>query len=119
MMIEQIDEVIKKLCHDSGFDIEMAALVVETYLNQTEDILNATYQLIHESEYKGYKDIEGLMHKLKGSSGNVRAAFIMQLALQAETYAQQKDEIRLLSVCEEVSEIIKRYRYMLSEGVII
>lgn len=118
MMIERIDEVIQKLCHDSGFDIEMAALVVETYLNQTEDILNATYHLIHESEFRGYKEIEGLMHKLKGSSGNVRATYIMQLAVQAESYAQQLDEERLFAVCDEVFDIIKRYRYALSEGVI-
>jgi len=117
MKKDQLDEVIQKLCHDSGFDKEMAVFVIETYLKQTQEILTAAFETIRHMESDSYLKLEALMHKLKGSSGNVRAMRIMELSIEAENFAKEKKIMDLEHKLSEVVEIIDAYNAQLIGGI--
>ena len=117
MRIDHLEEVIQKLCNDSGFEKDIALYVIETYLKQSSEILTDSFKDLNHAESNDYVKIEGLMHKLKGSSGNVRATKIMELAIEAENLAKEKQSVDLNNKLCEILSIINDYKTQMSGGI--
>ena len=115
MKLESLNEVMKNLCDDSGFDMETAEFVIETFLNQTNDIVISAFELINSNRTDAFHRLEGLMHKLKGSSGNVRAKYIMHLAIRAEESANKENKHEIQSIINEIHEIISAYQVQIKK----
>lgn len=107
--MESLRDVVSKLCIDSGFDDETAWFVIDTYLRQSKDLLENAYTQLNDGSDESYKVMEGLMHKLKGSSGNVRAFGLMNLALSAEASAKERDYEALRVHIDHIAEILEKY----------
>lgn len=80
-------KIINELKESSGFDDETCELVLNTYISQAKDIVQDLK--VHLTK-KDYGKISDLLHKLKGSSGNVRFEEARILAEEAECVV--KDE---------------------------
>lgn len=81
-------EVVKALQEASGLDEATCHFVLRTYVDQSKTLI----EVIRSSLFgHGDEDIGIQLHKLKGSSGNVRANQIMILAQQAEQAYKNRD----------------------------
>jgi signal transduction histidine kinase/DNA-binding NarL/FixJ family response regulator len=104
------ETVINALCEASGFDRETAEYVIQTYITQSMELVDRLKPLINSDVFdENLQEIGNLLHKLKGSSGNVRANKIMQLASLAESLCIEKNQVALINVLEEITGIIAIY----------
>jgi HPt (histidine-containing phosphotransfer) domain-containing protein len=81
MRVEFYELVVTQFMNDSGLDQETCDFVLRTYVTQSKELLNELIKALEKSDLKHASE---LLHRLKGSSGNVRANQIMTLALTAE-----------------------------------
>lgn len=106
-------ETVFALMEASGFDIETSkALLSEFCVLAKEMILDIRN---HISENK-FKEAGLLLHKLKGSSGNVRAMEISRHALEAEEAMRIMDNEKLGSLLQGMEELLKALMNNNSEG---
>ncbi len=105
-----LNTVIETLTKESGFDLETTYFVIETYLNQTKEILESIKSLI-DSDITPSKFIEigKLLHKLKGSSGNVRANEVMELAKESELLCNENSMDEMSENVDFINEIVTSY----------
>lgn len=81
-------EVVKALQEASGLDEATCYFVLRTYVDQSKELI----ETIRSSLFgHGEEDIGIQLHKLKGSSGNVRANRIMELAQLSEKAFKSND----------------------------
>lgn len=97
---EGIHDIIEALCNASGFDEMFGRMVLDTFLKQSLEIINDTIKELECMTPEAYEKIANSMHKLKGSSGNVRAFELMEMAIYAEQLAKEK---RTEELSEQVS----------------
>ena len=83
--------------------------MIDTYLNQTIGLIGEANEMLISNAVDSLNVIEGLMHKLKGSSGNVRAQNVMHLALEAENLAKTKSRTELEKKINEIEGIVLQY----------
>lgn len=89
------DNTLRELMKASGLDIETCHFLLRTYVDQSLELLKNLEELLANNKNL---DAGVLLHKLKGSSGNVRINSVMELALKAESAfkAGQMTEIQQL-----------------------
>lgn len=105
-----LNTVIETLTKESGFDLETTYFVIETYLNQTKEILESIKFLIDtDITPSKYTEIGKLLHKLKGSSGNVRANEVMELAKESELLCNENAMNEMNEKVEFINEIVTSY----------
>ncbi len=85
MRNEFFDEVLTMFMNDSGLDEETCIVVLVTYVKQSTELLEDLKKALLAKDYSHASE---LLHRLKGSSGNVRARRIMTLALESERSLQ-------------------------------
>jgi HPt (histidine-containing phosphotransfer) domain-containing protein len=81
MSSEFYELVVTQFMSDSGLDQETCDFVLRTYVTQSKELLKELRNALYHNDLKHASE---LLHRLKGSSGNVRANRIMALALTAE-----------------------------------
>lgn len=81
-------EVVSRFMADSGLDRDTCDYVLETFIHQTALIVSE-FEAAYGSE--NYALALDLIHRLKGSSGNVRANELMAQALDIEIDLKQGD----------------------------
>jgi CheY-like chemotaxis protein len=107
-----LDGIMQALQTASGLDETTCIEVVKTYLDQSAEIV----ELIKRGDEVGKQ-----LHKLKGSSGNVRAEAIMKLSQRAEKLFKIGDTNEVLMLVQEIETLLidyqnafsKRYEFML------
>ena len=103
----RVEKMIKMLNHDSGIELASCQQVVETYISQSYAVLQA----LKEGDYKDETGTMGLMiHKLKGSSGNVRAEEMAKLAERAEKMYISGDMAGVKKMIDEMYREIVSYQ---------
>ncbi|MDN5299122.1 MAG: two-component system, sensor histidine kinase [Clostridiales bacterium] len=96
-----LSDIMSALRTASGLDEMTCIEVIKTYLDQSEEIMKAL---------KNDGDIGKLLHKLKGSSGNVRAESIMNLAQRAETLHKMGNQSEARVLIETIEKQLEVYR---------
>lgn len=95
----------------SGLNLQDCHNLLRAYVEQSLEILTSI-----EQQQKGTTktDVSSLLHKLKGSSGNVRANAVMEQVLKAESAFRdgRKEEFKLL--ISQIYEKIRVYDKFLS-----
>ncbi len=110
MQKEKLKEIIERLCNDTDFDVESAWFVMDLYLTQSQEIIEEANGILLNVNDTAFFKIEGLMHKLKGSSGNVRSNIVMNLSIEAEQLAKMHKKESLMLHLVMISSIIEDYR---------
>lgn len=112
---ESFHRVVNSLCVATGLDREAAEYVMELFLSQSQEILN-TIESILKREYTGrslvdedFVQMAMLFHKLKGSSGNVRAEEVMNACLMAEAACKSHEVIEIKQYLDKMRQIFKGY----------
>lgn len=118
-MTKYIDSIINDLCDSSGLDENVSKMVIETYVKQSVELCSLIRRKLIECTGLNSQlvEIQNLLHKLKGSSGNVRANQIMDLASNAEMTAKAVDMTETLKLVEEICMLVNLYLHELNEGV--
>lgn len=98
------EEIIKNLSVSSGLDHETCELVLETYIDQSKEIVAGLKELLQAEDYGKLKD---LFHKLKGSSGNVRFEEVRVLSEEAEGFARSGDAASLKEQIAKIDVLIQ------------
>ncbi len=107
MKTKKLKEIVKNLSNDAGFDEETAWFVMDMYLTQSQEIIEEVKDLLLEDV--AFFKIERLMHQLKGTSGNVRAVIVMDLAIEAEQLAKMHKKEPLKLQLEAISSVVEDY----------
>ncbi len=107
MQIEKLKGIVENLSNDAGFDEETAWFVLDMYLTQSQEIIEEVNELLLEDV--PFFKIERLMHQLKGTSGNVRAVIVMDLAIEAEQLAKMHKKEPLKLQLEAINSVIEDY----------
>lgn len=110
-----IQEIIQALCNASGFDETFGVMVLDTYLNQSLEILSETENELMQMMSDSHEKITNYMHKLKGSSGNVRATEIMEMAKHAEQLGKEKRTEELGEQIKYMKALLNQYRAELTD----
>ena len=108
-----LDETVFALMKASGFDKETCVEVLDDFCEQTVRTIIDIKKHISENDLKDENDLKEvgiLLHKLKGSAGNVRAADISKLALKAEHAVKMLNREMLESLLEEIEELLEALR---------
>lgn len=101
--------ILTRLCNDAGFDMETAKMVIEIYLTQSKELIDELKIIFAMDEEDAFIKTQQMMHKLKGSSGNVRANFLMNLAMESEKFAKDGDRESVLKNIFIIEDIISSY----------
>lgn len=102
------------LMNASGLDSETCDFVLQTYVNQSLELIE---ELKGHLENHTDEDVVGVMlHKLKGSSGNVRANEVMALALKAEEDFKAGAFEDLENILSQIAKHIEVYKRHQSRG---
>ena len=96
---ELFSQTLKALMDASGLDEETSAFVIKTYIAQSLEILNDVERALQAKD----DQLPYLIHKLKGSSGNVRLFENMNLAIEAEAFATKGD-------ISQVADCLRRFK---------
>lgn len=105
---ETLIEVKQRLCADSGLDMETTYFVLDVYIEQTIELIKAVEASFQNQDFT---EIASMMHKLKGSSGNVRANRMMALAIETEQAALEGNYEALMLNLDIMKKIIEKYAY--------
>lgn len=100
----KVSEIVNSIMKASGLDEGTCEMIVNEFLKQTEKILEEIKEYIYK---KQYKEIELLLHRLKGSAGNVRANEISALAKEAEDAVKKLDLEKLSLIVENIEGLFK------------
>lgn len=101
-----LDSTVQELVNASGLEVETCRYVIQTYVQQAIELV----ELIHMTlRGEGSEEVGLLLHKLKGSSGNVRANTIMELALSAEEAHKAENLNKLREIISEIEAVIAEY----------
>lgn len=98
----------------SGLDSETCNFVLQTYVNQSLELIDEVQE--HLLTRSGVDVVKVMLHKLKGSSGNVRANEVMTLALKAEDVFREGDFEALEAILPQIANLIAVYKRHLSRG---
>ncbi|MBS7525082.1 response regulator [Fusibacter paucivorans] len=101
-----LDVVMSALRIASGLDEMTCIEVIKTYLEQSAEIMTAL---------RADGDTGKLLHKLKGSSGNVRAEAIMNLAQRAETLYKMGNHKETFALIDNIEKQLDSYRRAFSD----
>lgn len=96
----------------TGVDRETALDILSMYLNQTKTLLDDV-QIAFEKTPPQWEDIKMLLHKLKGSSGNVRQELFYELAIMGESASKGEDALVLSSLIKKANTL----QHKLSEAL--
>jgi HPt (histidine-containing phosphotransfer) domain-containing protein len=102
-------DIVLHLKSASGFDEIDCQIILRAFVDETFKVLKRISLLLEQTE-KG--ELELLLHKLKGSSGNVRATSMMEMAISAEKLCKEgnTDEIKhILLKMHEIIEIMDQF----------
>ena len=103
---EDVSEMIRSLKSASGLDKETCIEVIKTYLSQSKGIVNDIRSRMASYEIEG---IESALHKLSGSSGNVRASEILKIAQRAEKIFTTGNLKEMTIMLDRIEVLIKLY----------
>ncbi|OJV62760.1 MAG: hypothetical protein BGO41_00030 [Clostridiales bacterium 38-18] len=103
-----------ELAEATGFDLQTSELVINTYIDQTqgiiEDLNNSIEQLMNEKANEALiAHIARQAHKLKGSSGNVRELKMMAMAEQTELACKSSKIEALFPIIKQMRVHFKCY----------
>ncbi len=105
------ETIVLSLCEASSFDRQTSEYVIQIYITQTLELISHLKNLLRFEVFEqSLQEIGNLFHKLKGSSGNVRAHKIMQLASDAEIYTTDNNRLEIERILEEISLLITDYK---------
>ncbi len=104
--LENIEHIIEDLSASSGLDSETSKYIFKMYTDQS---INLMKTLMEHLNNQNYQEVRDLLHKLKGSSGNVRAVTIMELAKEAEEVIKREDydSVKILSL--KIYDLLLQY----------
>jgi len=105
-----IREIINTLCDASGFDEMFGVMVLDTFLKQSLEIVSETKTELKCLNLDSHEKIANNMHKLKGSSGNVRAYALMEMAKTAELLGKDKRTEELNEQIELMDILLQKYQ---------
>jgi len=106
----KIEKMLHKLMQDSGLDMASCQQVIETYIEQSISIL----EVLRESDIEDETGNMGiLIHKLKGSSGNVRADEMAKLAERTEKLYKSGNMAEVKKLVDEMSKEIMGYQVLM------
>lgn len=96
-------EIFNDFRKASDLDDEVCHFLLKTYIEQVQLLL---IDLRRAMDTNSYDEISNLLHRLKGTSGNVRANRIMTMALVAENANRANEKEVLVSQIEQVEALI-------------
>ena len=102
-----LDETVQDLMADSGFDRTTSEELVNAFCKQAQDLM------IDAKEKLSQNDLQGtglLLHRLKGSAGNVRARGIARLALKAEGVLECSDVDKVDQILKEIEKVLRKFQ---------
>ncbi len=101
---KELAEVILSLVEASGLSREISEGIIADFSKQGIGLIRDIKKGIDE---KKFKDAGIVLHKLKGSAGNVRAKKIAQQAKEAEEALKVLDLVRLAQLLEEIEGLLQ------------
>lgn len=87
-----------------GLDDESCAVILETYTNQSLEIIASIREILGQGDLAA---ISSLLHRLKGSSGNARVFKVMDKAIEGEAAILKGDIEKTINLLQEIEAIIK------------
>lgn len=108
-----LESTIQDLMNASGLDVETCRFVIQTYVKQSIELLGIIHMTLSG---EGTEDVGLLLHKLKGSSGNVRANAVMDLAISAELAYKADNFNKLGELIVEIEALISEYNNSISNA---
>lgn len=97
-------EVVCDLMEASDLSREISEKIVADFCRQGVDLITDIKKCIYE---KNFKEAGIVLHKLKGSAGNVRAKKIAKQAKEAEARLKVLDIARLTSLLQEIEGLLQ------------
>ena len=106
--------LLEALSEATGFDLQTSELVINTYIDQTKNIIeDLNISIEHLVKDQANEDllahIARQAHKLKGSSGNVREFKIMAMAEQTERACKAAKIEEIFPIIKQMSVHFKCY----------
>jgi len=98
-----LEMCIQKLVKATEFEEEVALELITEYTNYAEVLIKDIEAGI---KAKSYDSVKGLLHQLKGSSGNMRVEKIHELTKKGELILQNADISRLNEIMYDINEIV-------------
>ena len=90
----------------SGLDRETSEAIMHEFCKQTARLIVDIQRLIAEDDSK---EVGILLHKLKGSAGNVRVQEIAKLAFEAEKALGAKEHEQLGDLLRQIEESLHAF----------
>ena len=102
---KELAEVIADLMTDSDLSREISEGIIADFCRQGIGLMSAIQKKLNE---KNLKEAGTILHKLKGSAGNVRAKKIEQYAKEAEQALKVIDLEKLTTLLAEIDVLLHR-----------
>jgi two-component system, sensor histidine kinase and response regulator len=97
-------KVVSDLMKATGLDKQTCESIVKVFYEQADKVINNIKNLITKKELK---EVELLLHRLKGSAGNVRVKEISELAMNSEEAMRTLDFDKLDSSLLDIEKLLE------------
>jgi len=104
---DSFDKTVTLLMEATGFDKQTCEELVNESWEQAACLITDIHKYVSENNLK---EAGRLLHRLKGSSGNVRMNEISKLALDAEKAIHLMDSEMLDSLLQRMEESLKNFK---------
>lgn len=104
-----VEKTIEALSADAGIDEDVCKMILKKYVDQTYALIEEMENFIKQDGCSE-EDLGRLIHKLKGSSANVRANHVTEVVYQLE-----EDFNRTILSCEELKEGLGKITYEMEQ----
>lgn len=102
-----LNETVQALMADSGLDRTTSEELVKAFCDQAQVLTIGIKENISQKNLPG---AGLLLHRLKGSAGNVRAREIARLALEVEGALECLDVDKMRQMLREIEEILRKFK---------
>ncbi len=101
--VDYFSKAVTVFMEESGFDKETCVEILHGFCEHAQSLINEIEDNINNNNFENASVI---LHKLKGSSGNVRVKEIFRLVVEAEEAIRASDNNRLRGILEGVKKIL-------------
>ena len=102
---EYFDKVAGTLAAETGLDKDTSEELVSLFYSKAADNIKLTRRAYTKKDYEKVKE---QVHKIKGSSGNIRAADISQIALKIEEQLKADPQADIQNMIDQMEILINK-----------